>query len=260
MADRVNRRSVLTGMGTLSLAGLLSACTDDDGAGPDDANGPTGADEAGEAGEAGETTGTTSTRNTGAAGSATDDLFADSATCALTPEQIEGPFYVDVDTVRGDLRDDREGVLLNLALRVRDADTCEPLPDAVVDLWHCDAFGDYSAFDGSGGAETTYLRGAQVTDADGVVRFVTVYPGWYPGRTPHIHAKGHLDRSTRLTTQLYFDDDITDIVYARPPYDQRGAANTSNEDDGIFDERLVLTLRADGDGYLGVMTFDVEAL
>jgi protocatechuate 3,4-dioxygenase beta subunit len=257
MANRVGRRKLLTGMGTLSLAGLLSACTDDDGASPSDGNGTTGADEASEAGEA---AATTSTRDPAAVGSVADDLFADSATCSLTPEQIEGPFYFDVDTLREDLREDREGVLLNLALRVRDADTCEPLADAVVDLWHCDAFGDYSAFDGAAEGETTYLRGAQVTDADGVVRFVTVYPGWYPGRTPHIHAKVHLDRSTRLTTQLYFDDDITDTVYTRPPYDQRGAANTSNEDDGIFDNRLVLTLRADGDGYLGVMTFDVEAL
>lgn len=196
-----------------------------------------------------------------------DDALLDaSATCSLTAEQTEGPYYFDVDAIRRDLREGRPGTRLNLTLRVRDAAECVPLENAVVDLWHCDALGVYSGFEsasqgpGGGGPtdEETYLRGAQVTDANGIARFVTVYPGWYPGRTVHIHAKVHLDRTTVLTTQLYFADAFSEQIHAREPYREHAGRSTRNGDDGIYDARNELTLREAGDAVHGAMTFDVR--
>ena len=106
---------------------------------------------------------------------------------------------------------------------------------------------------------TRYLRGAQVTNADGIAEFTTIYPGWYQGRTVHIHAKVHLDSSTVLTTQLFFDDDLSAQVYEREPYASRTGRDALNDSDGIFDEALVLDIERDGDGYLGTISFDVAS-
>ncbi len=192
----------------------------------------------------------------------------------MTVQQTEGPYYIDADKVRSDIREDREGTRLLLALRVHDAD-CKPISNAVVDIWHADAGGSYSGFDGSsaggepgggpgsggGGAQTTtrYLRGAQVTNEDGIVEFVTVYPGWYPGRTAHIHAMVHIDNVSVLTTQLYFDDELSDKVYAGSAYAGRGDRGQLNESDGIFDASLIVPAKADDDGYVGAMTFNVRS-
>jgi len=256
MKTRLSRRQALGALGTISLGGLLAACGDgDDGA----------------AGRTVQTTqGTTATvepktTTAGAAGA----LFDDAASCAVTPEETAGPYYFDADRIRSDIREDREGARLRLALRVRDAASCSPIADAVVDIWHADAGGAYSGFDGArggarGGAggmaqsETRYLRGAQVTNADGIVEFTTIHPGWYPGRTVHIHATVHLDTRTALTTQLYFDDALSDRVYAGRSYSERGARDARNDSDGIFDEALVMTAERDRDGVRGVMTFDVR--
>lgn len=98
-----------------------------------------------------------------------------------------------------------------------------------------------------------------MTNRDGAVEFKTIYPGWYRGRTTHIHVKVHLDRQTVLTSQLYFDDALTAKVYKRAPYSQDPGRDTFNDTDGIFDKRLVLTLSEERGGYAGVMTFDVES-
>jgi protocatechuate 3,4-dioxygenase beta subunit len=253
MTDAFNRRQALARLGTVSLGTLLAACGDGGGSG-DSATVTT-------------TEGSTATvepRRATSAGLAA--RFDDAASCAVTAELTEGPYYFDAGAIRRDIREDREGVRLRLGLRVRDAASCEPLPSAVADLWHCDAGGLYSGFEsastgGPGGGRSDderYLRGAQVTDAEGIAEFVTIYPGWYSGRTPHIHAKVHLDRETVLTTQLYFDERTSAAVYAREPYAERGAQDRSNASDGIFDPSLVLTLSEDEDGYLGLMTFDVR--
>ena len=189
--------------------------------------------------------------------------------CAVTTELTEGPYYFDVDAIRSDIREDREGTTLRLALRVRDAETCEPLANAIVDVWHCDATGLYSGFEsasqggppGGGGGPTdeeTYLRGAQATNADGIVEFRTIYPGWYQGRTTHIHVKVHLDKATLLTSQLFTTREWDDKVFASGPYAGESGRDVFNEDDGIYDETLEMTLSEDGDGVLGVMTFDVQ--
>jgi protocatechuate 3,4-dioxygenase beta subunit len=137
-------------------------------------------------------------------------------------------------------------------LRVRDA-SCEPIANAVVDLGHRDAAGAYSE------EGDPFLRGAQVTNRDGIAEFTTIYPGWYQGRTVHIHAKVHLDSSTVLTTQLFFDDAVTDRVFAAAPYSGRGDRDVRNGDDGIFDDALPLDLSREGGGFLGKIPFDVAA-
>jgi protocatechuate 3,4-dioxygenase beta subunit len=221
----VSRRQALAGLGTVSLSALIAACSDDE---PESEPARTTAGE----------------RSTG---------FDDARTCRVTAEQTEGPFYFDVDEIRSDIREDREGAELRLGVRVRDAEACEPLPDAVVDIWHCDAEGSYSA------EPDTYLRGAQVTNRDGVADFTTIYPGWYPGRTIHIHAKVHLDRTTVLTTQLYFDDTFSARVFTRDEaYPGESNRDGFNASDGIYDERLELTLSEQGDAYSGRITLDVE--
>ena len=258
MTTDMSRRQALAGFGSVSLAALLAACGADD----DRGNGKTA--------QVATTQGTTATVHpTSGAGLA--DLFDDTSACTLTPQQTEGPFYFDADAIRSDIREDREGVPLRLAIRVRGERSCEPLRNAVVDIWHCDAGGLYSGFEaastggpgagpGGGGGPTDeerYLRGAQVTNADGIVEFKTIYPGWYPGRTVHIHAKVHLNRRELLTTQLNFDDAVSAAVFRRAPYSARTGRDTFNEDDAIFDERTLLKLRREGDGYLGVISFDV---
>jgi protocatechuate 3,4-dioxygenase beta subunit len=246
MARRIGRRAALGAIGGVGFGALLAAC----GGGGSERS------------ASGRTTSSAPGSTTTSAGGApsTDpslaSLFDDSASCAVTPEQTEGPFYVDTDRIRRDITEDRQGTPLRLALRVRDLGECTPIPDALVDIWHSDAAGVYSGFED--GAGESFLRGVQVTDADGIVQFATIYPGAYQGRTVHIHAKVHLDNRTALTTQLYFDDGISDDVLERAPY--RGDdARTRNADDGLFVEQTVLTMQPEGEGYLGIMTFDVRS-
>jgi protocatechuate 3,4-dioxygenase beta subunit len=253
MEAKFDRRRALAAFGTVSLGGLVAACGGGDGG--DDPSGSVTTTEG--------ATATVEPKTSPSA--ASGELFDGSASCTVTPELTEGPFYFDVDRIRSDIREDREGTTLRVALRVRDAESCEPIENAVVDIWHCDALGSYSGFDdddddGGGGDRTTYLRGAQVTNSEGVAQFRTIYPGWYPGRTVHIHAKVHLDNQTALTTQLFTTRESDDKVFARAPYAEDPGRDTFNENDGIFDESLVMTLSDDGDdgGVLGVMTFDVN--
>jgi protocatechuate 3,4-dioxygenase beta subunit len=241
MDRRINRRQALAGFGSLSLGAVLAAC----GGGSDDPE-------------------------------PSADEFDGAASCEATAELTEGPYYFDADAVRSDIREDRPGVTLRLGVRVRSSGSCEPIKDAVVDIWHCDAGGVYSGFEarsqgGDGGGppggggqssrsdDERYLRGTQVTNAEGVAEFTTIYPGWYRGRTVHIHAKVHLDRQTVLTTQLFFDEAVSDAVYAREPYSGHGGRDMTNDQDGIFDPALVMTVKPEGDGYRGLMTFDVSA-
>ena len=219
----LSRRQALAGLGSVGLGALLAGC---------------GSDE--------QRTGTTAT---------TAAQFSDTSNCALTPQETEGPYYFDADAVRSDIREDRKGTRLRLAVRVRDA-ACKPIRDAVVDIWHCDAEGSYSGFQQASGER--FLRGVQPTNSDGIAEFTTVYPGWYQGRTVHIHAKIHLDRTTVLTTQFYFDEAITKQVYAREPYASRSGRQVFNDGDQLYDERLLLKLSRDGDGWRGLFATDVS--
>lgn len=164
--------------------------------------------------------------------------------CVLTPEQEEGPFYIDLAQVRRDIVEDRPGVPLVLALTVVDADTCEPIRDAAVDIWHCDALGVYSGEAAEGTEGESYLRGIQLTDADGLAEFATVYPGQYPGRTTHIHLKVHIGGRqsddtysgghVSHTGQLFTSDRRDAEVFALAPYNRNTAGIVPRDADGIF--------------------------
>lgn len=247
MKTRLSRRQALGALGTVGLGGLMAACGGDA--------------EDGASRTAQTPDGPTATVEPTTTSGATGGLFDESARCVVTPEQTAGPFYFDADKIRRDIREDREGMTLRLALRVRDAGSCEPLQDAVIDIWHADARGAYSGFDnGAGGAptDTRYLRGAQVTNAEGIVEFTTIYPGWYPGRAAHIHVKVHIEANTVLTTQLYFGDALSGRVYATRPYSARGTRHQRNESDTFFDPALVMTTQHEGDAVRGIMTIDVR--
>ncbi len=142
-------------------------------------------------------------------------------TCALAPEQTEGPYYVPSAKVRRDVTEGKAGTLLMLQLKVVDASNCRAIKGASVDIWHCDASGAYSGVQGSQG--TTFLRGIQKTGANGIATFKSIYPGYYPGRTVHIHVKVHLGGNVVHTGQLYFPDATTDKVYRAAPYSSRPA-------------------------------------
>jgi protocatechuate 3,4-dioxygenase beta subunit len=201
-----------------------------------------------------------------------DPVTAGLPGCVVRPAQTLGPYFVDEGLERTDIRPDpstgkiSEGAPLQLALvvsRVNPAG-CTPLPGARVELWQCDADGVYSDvkdphFDTTG---KKFLRGHQLTDAHGKVGFTTIYPGWYPGRTVHIHFKVHGEagagRGYEFASQIYFDDAMTDRVHAVAPYAARGARTTRNPDDGIYRNggaQLTVPVEPDGEGYRG--TFEI---
>jgi protocatechuate 3,4-dioxygenase beta subunit len=154
-------------------------------------------------------------------------------TCVLMPEQTEGPYYIDGEKLRRNIAEGRPGTPLELRATVVNASTCKPIRNAVVDIWHCDAGGVYSGF-GNAASNRTFMRGLQRTNAKGVAVFRTVYPGWYPGRTVHIHVKVHVGGNVLHTGQLYFPDSVTDAVYRKAPYSRRPNRNTRNPDDAIY--------------------------
>jgi protocatechuate 3,4-dioxygenase beta subunit len=192
------------------------------------------------------------------------------ATCVLLPEMTAGPFPLDEQFDRRDITEGAEGQPMRLGLRVVD-DACAPVPGATVEIWHCDATGDYSAFtDGGGGKDdaegTTFLRGTQPADADGIVEFLSIVPGWYRGRAVHVHLRVHLDDTTVLTSQLFFDADHLADVYADEPYAEFGLPDTSNEEDGIAGDvdtngTLLVTRSAEtanGTGTLALVNLGID--
>lgn len=153
--------------------------------------------------------------------------------CVLTPEQTEGPYYISNEKLRRNITDGRPGTPLLLSAFVVNASTCKAIKNAAVDIWHADAEGVYSGF-GDGAASRTFMRGIQRTNAKGLALFRTVYPGWYQGRTVHIHVKVHLGGNVVHTGQLYFPDTVTDVVYRKAPYNGRPNRSTRNAADAIY--------------------------
>jgi protocatechuate 3,4-dioxygenase beta subunit len=182
------------------------------------------------------------------------------AACVLAPEQTEGPYYINDHLVRRNITEGKKGAPLELRLTVINATTCKPISGATVEVWHCDALGNYSGF-GSGGGDGTFLRGGQRTNARGLATISTIYPGWYRGRTVHIHVKVHAGGRVVHTGQLYFPDKVSDTVYKRSPYSSRGARDTRNSQDGIYGQggaRSTVGVSARGGGYVGRLTLGVK--
>jgi protocatechuate 3,4-dioxygenase beta subunit len=180
--------------------------------------------------------------------------------CVLTPELTEGPYYIDGEKVRRDIRDGHPGTLLTLRLTVLNASTCKPLEGAAVDIWHADAAGVYSGF-GAGAASRTFMRGVQRTDKNGIAVFTTMYPGWYQGRAVHIHVKVHVGGNVVHTGQLFFSDTLTEQVYKAKPYAARGNPDVTNANDSIFvngGKRSLLSVKKSGTGYVGSIAMGIH--
>jgi protocatechuate 3,4-dioxygenase beta subunit len=170
--------------------------------------------------------------------------------CVLTPEQTEGPYYIANEKVRRNITEGKRGIALALRATVVDASTCKPIKGASVDIWHCDAAGVYSGF-GQGASNRTFLRGLQRTNANGLAVLKTIYPGWYQGRTVHIHVKVHIGGNVVHTGQLYFPDTLTDKVYRKTPYSARPGRTTRNANDSVYvngGKNSMLSVHADGNG------------
>ncbi len=190
------------------------------------------------------------------AGAGPAAVVSGAVSCVLTPEQTEGPYFLPGDKVRRTITEGKRGVPLTLKLTVLDVSTCKPVKGAAVDIWHCDGVGTYAAE-----SNATFLRGIQKTDAKGVATFRTIYPGWYEGRTVHIHVKVSLGGNVVHTGQLYFADATTDKVYTRSPYSSRPARSTRNPDDAIYrngGSRSTLKLKKVGSAYTGSITMGVQ--
>lgn len=182
----------------------------------------------------------------------------------LTPQTTEGPYYFDARQVRADITEGLAGIQVDLRFRVHD-ETGAPLPKARVDVWHCNAAGLYSGYAGQGDDRRvstegkTFLRGTQTTDASGVVVFQSVYPGWYRGRTTHIHFKVILGERHVLTSQFTLPDALSEFLYTEvPAYRRASLRDTLNSNDGIAlqaGDRLHGCVREDADRY--VVTLDV---
>lgn len=239
----LSRREVLAMFSTIGAATLLAACVPMGGA-PGAASGSS---------------------DVAAVATANADLPTG---CVVRPELTEGPVFVEEDLNRADIRLDpsngqvSEGIQFDLTFNITqlDANACAPLAGVQVDIWHCDANGVYSDTDQLGFQTVgqKFLRGYQVTDDSGVVKFTTIYPGWYEGRAVHIHFKIRTGDGYDFTSQLFFDDTLTDEVFAAAPYNSRGERRLRNEDDGIFGQsgsQLILTVNKVDTGYAA--TFDV---
>jgi protocatechuate 3,4-dioxygenase beta subunit len=190
--------------------------------------------------------------------------------CVAKPSLTEGPYFVDERLNRSDIRSDpitgsvRQGARLDLTFNVHRLEdgACAPLPGAYVDIWHCDAAGGYSDVASEGTSGQKYLRGYQMTDENGVARFTTIFPGWYRGRTVHIHFKVRTFSGNQTaydyTSQLFFTETDIAQVSAQSPYNQNGSPDTTNAEDGIYGQsggQLTLTLAGSGSTYTS--TFDI---
>jgi protocatechuate 3,4-dioxygenase beta subunit len=196
-----------------------------------------------------------------------------SASCVLTPQETAGPYSLFSDIasastyMREDITEGRTGVPLQLLLTfINVSDSCAPITDALIYTWHCDKDGVYSGYSQPGGNTLgeTFCRGVQMTDSIGLVRFTTIYPGWYSGRITHVHFRAYLGNSLQATSQLAFPQDITQAVYASSSYAARGqnTSVTSFSADNVFSDGeqyqlCTLTQNASTRGYDAALTVGI---
>ncbi len=240
----LSRREALGLLGGVGAVALLTAC----GLDPSSAR-------------ATATNGSTATASTSSTG------------CVVRPAETEGPYFVDEKLNRSDIRSDpstgvvKQGLPLKLTFAVAHANACAALAGATVDVWHCDALGVYSdvtdpSFNTKG---QKFLRGYQATNASGIAQFTTIYPGWYQGRAVHIHFKIRTKAASgstyEFTSQLYFDDTITDQVHAQQPYASKGQRSLRNSGDSIYQgggDQLLLNLTKESQGYSAIFPIGLQ--
>ena len=247
-AGPLDRRQALAALGALGLAAVATACSGGSSQ-PSASNGSTA--------PAGGSPATT----------------ASGASCVLAPETTAGPYYLDNQKLRSDITDGRPGTPLALAITVVDAERCDAISNAAVDIWHADAGGDYSGFGGAstggpgpgGGGPTdqhTFLRGVQMTDDAGLAKFTTIWPGWYRGRAVHIHVEARVDDQLVHTGQFFFSDELNNKVLNTGAYKARSSPDTINDSDSIFRDAggaaAILDAQPAGDGYRAAVTVGVR--
>jgi protocatechuate 3,4-dioxygenase beta subunit len=251
----LTRRVLLRGSFAATVGAVVTACT--------------GKDQSSNV-----TAGSTPTLSASASGvTTTPSGAATIPTCVVRPEETEGPFFVDEKLNRSDIRSDpsgaatREGMPLRLVMTVSavSGSACAGLGGAQVDVWHCDARGIYSDVAANGSRGQKFLRGYQVADSTGRVEFQTIYPGWYSGRSIHIHFKvrsaSGASKAYEVTSQIFFDENVSDRVMSQAPYNNRGNRDTRNQADMVFTSggnsgaKLMADLSPDGAGY--VARFDL---
>jgi protocatechuate 3,4-dioxygenase beta subunit len=252
----LTRREVLALIGAGGTAAFLAACT------------PTGSASPGASGAA--SAAASASASAAATAVASAAIASALPACVVAPELTEGPYYVDVDLERSDIRSDTgDGVavdgaplVLDWVVSQADGSACMPMEGVIVDVWHCDALGTYSGVQGN---TANFLRGFQRTDSQGKASFTTIYPGWYQGRAVHIHFKIRTDPDAEagfeFTSQLFFDDDLSRAVYATGIYAQKGAQDQPNESDQIFNQSggmTLLSVTQDGDGYTATFPIAVQ--
>ncbi|OWY93800.1 hypothetical protein PHMEG_00036666 [Phytophthora megakarya] len=183
------------------------------------------------------------------------ELFGDDVKCILEPEVTQGPYYVNGELVRSDIREDQQGVDLYAEIQIIDVNTCEPVEGLYLDFWHCNATGVYSGIVASGNGDSsdttnvdkTFLRGLTPTDEDGVASYTSIFPGHYTSRATHMHIIGTyngtlLENNTYSggyashVGQLFFDQDLITEVEATAPYSTNTQELTTNADDSILSE------------------------
>ncbi|KAI1367242.1 aromatic compound dioxygenase [Xylaria arbuscula] len=214
-----------------------------------------------------------------------DTIFAANTSCLLSPEVTEGPYYVGGEYIRQDISETQAGVPLTVDIAVFDMETCEPITNTYMEIWHSNATGVYSGVPSGGdysdapeNVNTTFLRGFQQTDENGAVSFDTVYPGHYSGRAIHIHVMTHtnatarengtiLDANASHVGQIYFDQSLTDEVEQLTPYSTNEQPITTNEEDMLLSSSLatgdaimqyVLLGEAVSDGLLAWISFGIN--
>ncbi len=273
----LTRREVLTLFGAIAGVAILDACAPSGttAAQPTAAatQAPSSAPTRAATPTAAATQAATQAPTTAAATATTSAAASATPSCVVKPALTEGPYFVDEKLNRSDIRSDpsdnsvRPGTQLTITTRVYQISSsgCKPLAGAQVDVWHCDAAGVYSDSSDPNFGSTKgkkFLRGYQITDANGVVNFTTVYPGWYQGRAVHIHFKIRTSPTTatgkEFTSQWFFDETVTDQVFAQQPYAAKGQGRLKNSADGIYREsggQTVLNVVKSGSGYAA--TFDI---
>ncbi|MGY4238369.1 protocatechuate 3,4-dioxygenase beta subunit [Bradyrhizobium sp. USDA 4449] len=188
-------------------------------------------------------------------------------TCLLTPQATEGPYYLDNAPERQNITDGRRGLPLDLHLRIIDAER-RPASRARIDIWQADAQGIYSGFALQGDdanidtTSETFLRGFQHTDDAGIVKFHTIYPGWYRGRTPHIHAKVSIETVSVLNAQIYFPDALNEFIFGfNPRYVRPISRDTLNATDQFLKptgHSTFSNLREEADSYVASLVLVVD--
>lgn len=260
-----DRRSFLLAAGAV-LVGACTTETEPDAASPSTGSQTTAAAAAAAAADA-ETAATEAPVST--VEPLTPAMFDDLPVCALTASAPAGPFPTAAPLNRREIHEGYPGHPLRVGIRVVN-EQCRPISGATVDIWHTDAGGDYSEYEDGGtgkdeGSGSTFCRGAQTSDDNGILEFLTIYPGWYPGRTVHIHASVRIEGEI-ATTQLYLDESLTQSVHSTGEYAQFGAQDTSWAADPLVgrpadDGSLLVASAANtllGDGTLALINLGVD--